>query len=84
MIPSLRKWQQKFLELEVNDIIVYSSDTDFTPFDVGAYASSTTYISGGAVIRAADQVAESIKKKELRDYLLQNIIYQKLTTMKLN
>ena len=32
----------------VDDIIVYSSDTDFTPFDVGAYASSTTYISGGA------------------------------------
>jgi len=25
-------------------VIVYSSDTDFTPFDKGAYASSTTYI----------------------------------------
>jgi putative selenate reductase molybdopterin-binding subunit len=35
------------------DIIVYSSDTDFTPFDTGAYASSTTYISGGAVHKAA-------------------------------
>ena len=30
---------------EVDDIIVYSSDTDMTPFDVGAYASSTTFIS---------------------------------------
>lgn len=26
---------------------------DFTPFDKGAYASSTTYISGGAVRKAA-------------------------------
>ncbi|HAJ35150.1 MAG TPA: xanthine dehydrogenase, partial [Chloroflexi bacterium] len=44
----------------LNDIIIYSSDTDFTPFDTGAYASSTTYISGGAVKKAADQVREQI------------------------
>lgn len=41
-------------------LIVRSSDTDTTPFDKGAYASSTTYISGGAVARAAAQVAEDI------------------------
>lgn len=34
-------------------INVYASDTDHTPYDVGAYASSTTYVSGNAVIRAA-------------------------------
>ena len=34
-----------------DDFITYSSDTDFTPFDKGAYASSTTYISGAAVVR---------------------------------
>ncbi|MHC1741035.1 MAG: molybdopterin-dependent oxidoreductase [Anaerolineaceae bacterium] len=45
----------------VEDIIVYSSDTDFTPFDKGAYASSTTYISGTAVTKAARQVEERIK-----------------------
>ncbi len=39
------------LDVPVEDFIVYSSDTDFTPFDKGAYASSTTYISGGAVLR---------------------------------
>lgn len=43
------------------DVLVYSSDTDFTPFDKGAYASSTTYISGTAVTRAASQAAERIK-----------------------
>jgi putative selenate reductase molybdopterin-binding subunit len=47
----------------VEDILVYSSDTDFTPFDKGAYASSTTYISGAAVVRAADQVADRMKKR---------------------
>jgi putative selenate reductase molybdopterin-binding subunit len=41
------------LQIPVEDFIVYSSDTDFTPFDKGAYASSTTYISGGAVRKAA-------------------------------
>jgi putative selenate reductase molybdopterin-binding subunit len=44
-----------------SDFITYSSDTDFTPFDKGAYASSTTYISGAAVVEAARVVAEQIK-----------------------
>jgi len=42
------------------DIKVYSSDTDFTPFDTGAYASSTTYISGGAVKRAGNEIKKKI------------------------
>ncbi|PKL01310.1 MAG: aldehyde oxidase [Tenericutes bacterium HGW-Tenericutes-1] len=37
----------------VDKVIVYSSDTDLTPFDVGAYASSTTFVSGNAVLKAA-------------------------------
>ena len=44
-------------------ILVYSSDTDFTPFDKGAYASSTTYISGAAVVKAADKVAEQVRER---------------------
>lgn len=44
------------------DFIVYSSDTDFTPFDVGAYASSTTYLSGYAVKKAAEDIKEKILK----------------------
>ncbi len=42
------------LEVPIDKIIVYSSDTDMTPFDTGAYASSTTYISGSAVKKAAE------------------------------
>jgi putative selenate reductase molybdopterin-binding subunit len=59
----LAQMAAEVLGVEVDDVIVYSSDTDFTPFDVGAYASSTTYISGGAVIRAADKVARSISER---------------------
>jgi putative selenate reductase molybdopterin-binding subunit len=54
------------LGVPVEDIIVYSSDTDFTPFDKGAYASSTTYISGAAVVRAAEKVAERIRARAAR------------------
>jgi len=50
----------EILGVPLEDIIVYSSDTDFTPFDVGAYASSTTYISGGAVRKAALKIKEQI------------------------
>ncbi len=48
------------LGVPLEKILVYSSDTDFTPFDTGAYASSTTYISGGAVLKAAEEVREQI------------------------
>ncbi len=41
-------------------VVVTSSDTDITPFDVGAYASSTTYVSGRAVERAAEEVRSQI------------------------
>ncbi len=41
------------LGVPYDKVVVLSSDTDLTPFDVGAYASSTTYVSGGAVRRAA-------------------------------
>ncbi len=51
------------LGVPLEDVIVYSSDTDFTPFDKGAYASSTTYLSGMAVVKAARQVAEQIRAR---------------------
>jgi putative selenate reductase molybdopterin-binding subunit len=51
------------LGVPLSDIIIYSSDTDMTPFDTGAYASSTTYISGTAVKQAAEQVADQIRER---------------------
>ena len=37
-----------------------SSDTDLTPFDVGAYASSTTFITGGSVKKAGERVVAQL------------------------
>jgi putative selenate reductase molybdopterin-binding subunit len=59
----LAQMAAEVLGVPVEDLIVYSSDTDFTPFDKGAYASSTTYISGAAVVRAAQQVAKRICRR---------------------
>lgn len=59
----LAQMAAEVLGAPVEDIITYSSDTDFTPFDKGAYASSTTYVSGTATVRAAEIVAEKIKKR---------------------
>ena len=42
------------------DVVVKSSDTDFAPFDYGAYASSTTYISGRAVKKAAREARDRV------------------------
>ena len=59
----LAQMAAEVLGVPTEDILVYSSDTDFTPFDKGAYASSTTYISGTAVVKAAEQAAERIKMR---------------------
>lgn len=48
------------LGVKPEQIIVYAADTDVTPFDKGAYASSGTFISGGAVYNAALKVREQI------------------------
>lgn len=42
------------LECDVDNIIVHGVDTDQSPYDTGSYASSTTYLTGGAVIKTCD------------------------------
>ncbi|PKN92671.1 MAG: xanthine dehydrogenase [Chloroflexi bacterium HGW-Chloroflexi-6] len=61
----LAQMAAEVLGVPLEDMLVYSSDTDFTPFDKGAYASSTTYISGTAAVNAAKIVAEKIKKRAI-------------------
>jgi len=50
------------LRVKLEDIVIYTSDTDVTPFDTGAYASSTTYISGMSVKKAAEATLRQIIK----------------------
>lgn len=48
------------LGVDPEKVVIYSSDSDLTPFDTGAYASSTTYVSGNAVKRTADKMRDMI------------------------
>jgi putative selenate reductase molybdopterin-binding subunit len=48
------------LGIGLEKIIMHSADTDSSVFDYGAYASSTTYITGGGVKIAAERVREQI------------------------
>ncbi len=50
----------EILGLDMEDITVISGDTDLTPFDKGAYASSGTYFSGNAALKAAEDLREKI------------------------
>jgi CO/xanthine dehydrogenase Mo-binding subunit len=54
------------LMTSVDKVIIYSSDTDLTPFDVGAYASSTTFVSGNAVYKAAMALKDEMLKEVAR------------------
>ncbi|MDC7126934.1 MAG: molybdopterin-dependent oxidoreductase, partial [Spirochaetales bacterium] len=48
------------LNTDYSNFIILSSDTDNTPFDTGAYASSTTYVTGNAVKKCALKVMDII------------------------
>jgi putative selenate reductase molybdopterin-binding subunit len=50
----------ELLGLDMEDVEVISGDTDVTPFDKGAYASSGTYFSGGAALRAAEDLRAKV------------------------
>jgi putative selenate reductase molybdopterin-binding subunit len=58
----LAQMAAEVLGVSLDDIVVYSSDTDYTPFDVGAYGSSTTYVSGMAVVMAAEKVRDRLRE----------------------
>ncbi|WP_312813374.1 molybdopterin cofactor-binding domain-containing protein [Sedimentibacter sp.] len=47
------------MDCEYDSIVVHGVDTDLSPYDTGSYASSTTYITGMAVVKAC----ESLKNK---------------------
>ncbi|MBR0194533.1 MAG: molybdopterin-dependent oxidoreductase [Bacilli bacterium] len=56
------------LQTTVDKVIIYSSDTDLTPYDCGAYASSTTYVSGNTAWNAASKMRERLVK-EAAEYM---------------
>lgn len=52
----------EILEVPMEKIILNSADTDVSPYDPGAYASSGTYVTGNAVILAAKKMREEVMK----------------------
>ncbi len=49
------------LMCEPENIVVYGVDTDTSPYDSGSYASSTTYLTGMAVVKTCRSLTEKIK-----------------------
>ena len=49
------------LECPLDKVIVFGADTDASPYDSGSYASSTTYITGGAVVKACEKLIDKME-----------------------
>lgn len=56
----LTQMAAEVLETSLEKFIVNAADTDVSPYDPGSYASSTTYVTGMAVIRAAEELKRQI------------------------
>ena len=54
------------LGVESSIIVVRGVDTDLSPFDAGAYASSGTYVTGMAAKNAATELRDKIRAKAAR------------------
>lgn len=51
------------LDCGMEDLIVHGVDTDSSPYDSGSYASSTTYVTGMAVVKTCEVLKEKMRKK---------------------
>lgn len=56
----LAQMAAEVLKTSLDTIIVHAADTDISPYDPGSYASSTTYVTGMAVVRAAEDLKNKI------------------------
>ena len=48
------------MDCDVDNVAVFSADTDVSPYDSGSYASSTTYLTGKAVEKACTQLKQQM------------------------
>lgn len=54
------------LDCNVDDIVVSGVDTDVSPYDSGSYASSTTYVTGMAVVKTCQTLRRKITRHGAR------------------
>ena len=50
------------VETDSDNIAVFGVDTDTSPYDSGSYASSTTYLTGMAAVKASELMKEKLLK----------------------
>ena len=48
------------MDCDLDNVFVYGADTDVSPYDSGSYASSTTYLTGKAVVMACEKLKKQI------------------------
>lgn len=51
------------LECSPDNIVVSGVDTDTSPYDCGSYASSTTYVTGMAVVKTCESLKERMRQE---------------------
>ncbi|MDO4490887.1 MAG: molybdopterin-dependent oxidoreductase [Lachnospiraceae bacterium] len=75
------------MDCSVDDIAVFGADTDASPYDSGSYASSTTYITGQAVVKACEklkkelcQIAAEILKCDASEMVYENGVVRNIIT----
>ena len=61
-VMALRQLAAEELGMEPEDFTILYQDTDAGPFDVGATGSQTTFNNGRAVLLAAGEVADQLRK----------------------
>ena len=62
----LAQMAAEVLECPMEWISVAPIDTDYSPYDTGSYASSTTYVTGTAVVKACTELVEKITNEGAR------------------
>ncbi|WP_099191244.1 xanthine dehydrogenase family protein molybdopterin-binding subunit [Tepidibacter mesophilus] len=74
------------LETTMDKIIVHTADTDISPYDTGSYASSTTYVTGNAVIKASEDMKNKILENaaNLLDISKEDLMFDGLSVRTIN
>jgi len=54
------------LEVDMDRIVTVSDNLDIVPYDPGAYASSGTYVTGNAVIKACEEMRRQILESSMK------------------
>ncbi|MCC5912434.1 MAG: molybdopterin-dependent oxidoreductase [Clostridiaceae bacterium] len=82
----LTQMAAEILETTMDKFVVPGVDTDSSPYDTGSYASSTTYVTGNATIKAAEDLKLKLLKKasEMLGISLEKLDFQGDTIKVLN